>query len=239
MKRAWPILLLLLCSFTSGKKPSEQYNAARKYSVQELKEYFAFLRSKYEHHNPNLYLYTPKQDMDRMFDSLADGITSPMTDMEFYRYIGGITSRIKDAHTSVFPNEDAEWWYGNQPYFLPLLVTCNNGKIVTDLCASTDRTIPDGSQIISINGKSTDEILARMYPYAPRDGANQTRVTWIMNNFFTYYYCYCVENPDHFDITYITPDHTTLSHTLPALTVDSIWSCAYRYYPQRYITGRR
>lgn len=238
MKFAWPCILVLFCSFTLGK-PSDKYDPARKYSPKELKEDVAYLRSKYEHHNPNLYLYITKPALDKLFDSLAANIAAPMTDIEFYRYIGTITSRIRDGHTSVFPNENCEWWYGNQNYFLPLLVTCNNNKIVTDLCASDDRTVPDGSEIVSINGKSSQEILDRMRPYAPRDGYNETRVTWVMNNFFAYFYCYCVENPDHFDIEYKTPEGKLMTHRQNATAVDTMWSKAYRYYPQRYITGRK
>jgi len=245
MKCLLPFLFILFCSFGfSGsalleKNPDTKYDAFHKYSVEELKEDIACLRSKLEHHNPNLYLYSTKVQMDAYFDSLSCHIPQPMTDMEFYRYVGPITSRIRDTHTSVFPNEDCEWWYGNQRYFLPLLVTCNNDAVVTDLCASPDRTIPDGSTITRINGKTTDEILVRMKQYAPRDGYNQSRVTWVLNNFFTYYYAYCVETPEYFDIDYITREGVSASHRMYPNTVDSLWSYAYKYYPNRYISGRR
>lgn len=238
MKFVWPILVVLLCSFSFGM-PSDKYDASRKYTPEELKEDLAYLRDKYEHHNPNLYLYITKPELDKLFDSLSENIHTSMTDIEFYRYIGIITSRIKDGHTSVFPNEDSEWWYGNKNYFLPLLVTCNNEQIFTDLCASPDRTIPDGSEILSVNGLTSEEILARMKPYAPRDGYNDTRVTWIMNNFFAYFYCYCVGTAEHFDIAYKTPDGKILAHRQDALAVDTMWANAYRFYPQRYISGKK
>lgn len=249
-----PFLLILCCSFTfSGrmlplKEPNAKYDAFRKYTIEELREDIAFLKSKYEHHNPNLYLYSTKSQMDAYFDSLTNHITAPMTDMEFYRYLGPITSRIKDAHTSVFPNEDCEWWYGDQKYFFPLLVTCNNDRVITDLCASSDRTIPDGSEIISINGKSTAELLAVMKPFAPRDGYNQSRVTWVMNNYFPYFYCYCVGDTTSFRIEYVprgampesNPDESTIQeYTIAATTVDSMWYNAYKYYPNRYISGKK
>lgn len=245
MKCAVPFLFILLCSFSlSGTfsreiKPNTNYDPLRKYTVEELKEDLAFLRAKYEHHNPNLYLYSSRAELDTYFDSLCSRITTPMTDMEFYRYVGPITSKIKDAHTSIFPNEDCEWWYGDQKYFLPLLVTCNNDRIVTDLSASGDRTIPDGSEILSINGKTTAEILAMMKPYAPRDGYNQSRVTWVMNNFFPYFYCYCVGDTSSFNIVYKTSDGHAMQHSVEATNVDSMWYNAYKYYPNRYIAGRR
>lgn len=245
MKCIAPFLFLLLCSFSLNdsfrkeKESDKNYDPNRRYSAEELQEDIACLRSKLEHHNPNLYLYTPKAALDKYFDSLSAGITAPMSDMEFYRYIGPMTSRIKDAHTSVFPNEDCEWWYGDQNYFLPLLVTCNNDRIVTDLCASHDRTIPDGSEILSINGKSTAEILDRMKPYAPRDGYNQSRVTWVLNNFFPYFYCYSIGTAAQFDVEYKTREGVTSTHTLKATAVDSMWMNAYKYYPNRYIAGRR
>jgi hypothetical protein len=239
------VLLVVLCSFTfSGRfsrseKADANYDPSRKYTVEELREDIACLGERLARHNPNLYLYTPKAALEAYFDSLSDAITAPMTDMEFYRYIGPMTSRIRDAHTSVFPNESCEWWYGNQSYFLPLQVTCNNDRIVTDLCASHDRTIPDGSEILSINGKTSAEILARMKPYAPRDGYNESRVTWVLNNFFPYLYCYCVGEADAFSIAYKTREGITGTHTLKAAPVDSMWANAYRYYPVRYNAGRR
>lgn len=239
MNRAWPFLIIILCSFSFRKNPSEKYDPARKYSVEELKEDLRFLRNKYEHHNPNLYLYISKPQLDQLFDSLAENIRVPMTDIEFYRYIGPITSRIKDAHTSVFPNDDCEWWYGNQNYFFPLLVTCRDGRIYSDLCASPDTTIPDGSEIVSINGRTTQEILDRIKSYAPRDGYNDTRTAWLMNNAFANFYCYCIEFSEHYDITYKTPEGIILSHVQAALPVDTMYSNAYKFYPERYITGRK
>lgn len=245
MKYLAPVLLVLLCSFTFSDEflqrsnADENYDAARRYTVQELCDDIACLRTRLGHHNPNLYLYTPKAALDKYFDSLSDGIAAPMTDMEFYRYLGPMTSRIKDAHTSVFPNESCEWWYGNQNYFLPLLVTCTNDRVVMDLNASHDRSIPDGSDILSINGKSTAEILERMKPYAPRDGYNQSRVTWVLNNYFQYFYPYCIETVDTFNVAYRTRDGVTASHTMRGITVDSMWANAQRYYPTRYAPGRK
>lgn len=245
MKRVVPLFFILLCSFSlndsffAEKEPDKNYDPLCKYSVEELQEDITCLRSKYEHHNPNLYLYASKAEMDKYFDSLSSHITAPMTDMEFYRYVGPITSKIKDAHTSVFPNEDCEWWYGNQKYFIPLLVTCNHERIVTDLCASSDRTIPDGSEILSINGKNAKEIIAAMSPYAPRDGENQTRVTWVLNNFFSYFHAYCIGTSTEFQVQYQPPGGAVQTHTLQATAVDSMWYNAYKYYPNRYITGRR
>lgn len=245
MKCALPVLALLLCSFTLNnslfrdKEPDATYNPQRIYTVAELREDITALRAKYERHNPNIYLYNSKKDLDKYFDSLSKAIVSPMTDMQFYRMLGPITARIKDAHTSVFPNENCEWWYGNQQYFIPLLITCNTGKIVTDLCASPDRTIPDGSEIISVNGNQAEDILAKMRTYAPRDGHNQTRVNWVINNYFSYFYCYCIETADSFDVVYKPPHGYTMSHTIKATTVDSMWYNAYKYYPNRYITGRK
>lgn len=245
MKCVLPLLFVLLCSFSfngssfvAGNR-DKSYNAERLYSVDALKKDLAFLRGKYERHNPNLYLYNSKQQLDRYFDSLSEHIVAPMTDMGFYRYLGSITARIKDAHTSVFPNESCEWWYGNQPYFIPLLITCNSGKIMTDLCASPDRSIPDGSEIVSINEKPAAEILEQLRPYAPRDGYNETRVNWVINNFFSYFYCYCIESTGTFRIVYNTPEHEQRTHTLQATTVDSMWSGTYRFYPARYVAGRR
>lgn len=240
-----PIFALLLCSFTLNnslfrdKEPDSSYNPQRIYAVAELRDDIAELRAKYERHNPNIYLYNSKKDLDKYFDSLSNAIVSPMTDMQFYRMLGPITARIKDAHTSVFPNENCEWWYGNQQCFIPLLITCNTGKIVTDLCASPDRTIPDGSEIISINGNQAEDILSKMRPYAPRDGYNQTRVNWVINNYFSYFYCYCIETADSFAVVYKHPDGYAMSHTIKATTVDSMWYNAYKYYPNRYISGRK
>ncbi len=240
MKFLLPFLALIFTFVSAGeKKRAAKYDANQMYSVEELKEDLSFLHNKWKHRNPNLYLYISKEKLDHVFDSLAKNISSPMTDMQFYRFIGPLTSIVKDGHTSVFPNDDCEWWYGNQSWFFPFLVTCNNNKITTDLCASMDRTIPDGSEIVSINGKSTVEIIARMQPYAPRDGENSSRVSWVMNNFFTYYYCYCVESAGYFEIEYIDPQGKIHTHKQTALPVDSIWANAYRNYPERYVVGKK
>ena len=64
------------------------------FSVEQLKSDLQYLRKNIEEKHPNLYLYTEKNELDFAFDSLLNGITKPLTVLEFYKHITFISYRI-------------------------------------------------------------------------------------------------------------------------------------------------
>jgi hypothetical protein len=67
-------IALLLCLTTSGQGGKDD-----KIDVKLLKEDFNTLRNKLESTQLGLYLYTPKDSLDKVFDRMASSLNEPIT----------------------------------------------------------------------------------------------------------------------------------------------------------------
>jgi Peptidase family S41 len=226
------ILFFILLFPLSGFTQTLSYNPNHLYSIDELKSDFQVLRKKLEKKNPNLYLYTPKAEMDLFLDSLYNSIVKPSTELEFYNLITLLNAKIKDGHTMMLPGENAMDYFTKNGKFFPFFVFVNNNKLFVQLNCSPDAAIKPGTEIVSINGESSNTIINTLLSRQIRDGDNQTYPTWILNNYFKEYFSFSFGHPPAFSISYIENNAQPQIKTVDALTKDSI-----RYYKQaRYST---
>jgi hypothetical protein len=115
---------LTVLSVLTGFCQASNYDPSYRYSVSDLQADFRFLRANLEKAHPNLYLYTPKAELNLFFDNLYKSITGPMTETEFYNLITLLNSKIKDGHTMFLPGQTA-LDYGNQNQkFFPFTWLC-------------------------------------------------------------------------------------------------------------------
>ncbi len=92
---------------------------------------------------------------------------------------------------------------------LPLAIRAVDGRIYVWSDLSNAAAIPRGSQILSINGRSTREILQLINPRVPTDGFIETRKAHLLNRLarptyqgFDLYYSLYVERPTDFHVRY-------------------------------------
>src|SRR5713226_10503695 len=92
-------LLLLLCSVP-------ELAAAQALDPGLLDQDFRILRSAVEEAHPGIYRYTPKPELDRVFDQTASRLNRPMTPLEFYRVLSPAVAALKCGHTSLQVSEE-------------------------------------------------------------------------------------------------------------------------------------
>jgi hypothetical protein len=214
--------LLAIIFLTSSVQPNLFGQAVdRKFSTSELQADFKILRSRYENNLANLYLYTTKQKLDKMFDSLYLNI-KPMTELEFYSYITPLSSVIKDGHSNIFISEQATNKHNQQSKFFPFDIYWAGNKMFITKNLSTDTTIQIGTEILSINGVSSKEVMDYLLTRQVRDGNNEQYAFWILNNYFRAYYSFHFGHPDKYSLSIKTLNNTEKNVIVTALPKKTI-----------------
>lgn len=152
----------LITSFCVGQSPLE----TQKFSSDELKQDLHFLFEKLESIHPALYHYTSALQMQKTRTRLEKDLDHSMTRLEFARKVIPVVSMLKDGHTSVaFPQEERTTFLKNGGKIFPFEVLIRNNKIFITANYTSDSTILKFSEILSINGSSSLEVLNKMRPY--------------------------------------------------------------------------
>jgi hypothetical protein len=220
IKRLSLFLLTILFAFTSFCQ-SNNYEPTHRYSVNDLKADFQFLRITIEKTHPNLYLYTSKAEFKSFFDSLYNSMTMSLTELEFYNLITLLNSKIRDGHTMFLPSQE-EMNYSNQKdKFFPFYVMISCDKLYVNMNCSPDTSITEGAELLRINGINTSVIIKQLLLRQIRDGYNSTYPVWILTNYFKEYFGFSFGHPELFSITSKTVNMERKS-VINALPKDSI-----------------
>ena len=195
--------LLLSCSASR-----RAYNPDRQFTRQELQADFSWLRRVLEEKHPSLYWYTPKDSMDRLFDSLYQSIPDSMTELRFgWRVLAPLTHAIRCGHTSFSMSKNwGRFIRGKRiPSFPVFVKTWADTMVVTGNLNPKDSLLKPGTLIQSINGLSVTEMLSRIFNHLPLDGyadnVNYVRVSAS----FPYYHRNVFGISSHYRVGYLDP----------------------------------
>ncbi len=203
------------------------------FTTEQLKSDINYLQHQLELKHAGLYTYTDMKTLFHVFDSLENNIPGPMTDLEFYAYVSPVLSVIKDGHTMIFPNTETINYHNANSLFFPFRILNDGEKMFVELNYSTTDLIPNGSQILSINGMNSSELLNRLLSTMMRDGNNPSYPIWILNWWFNEYYSYVFGHPETFNIEFIDPDGKQEMKTIKALPKEEIFANRESRYPNR------
>lgn len=209
------LLLMFALSYTNAQ------SIEKTFTTSELQTDFKVFRNKYESMLANLYLYTPKPQLDKVFDSLYRHI-HPMTSMEFYSYITPVSSVIKDGHSNIFPDKQITEYYNEHALFFPFTIYWNEERMFITMNLSADTAIHAGTEILSINGKNVKDIMDYLLARQVRDGNNENYALWILNNYFREYYSYHFGHPNTFTLGIHADDDSMEEVSVNALSKTTI-----------------
>lgn len=210
-------LCIALAIILGVQSNSNAQTLEKQFSAAELQEDFKIFRNKYESMLANLYLYTPKQQLDHVFDSLYLHI-HPMSASAFYTYITPVSSIIKDGHANIYLPEDVTEYNSEHADFFPFNIYWNNSRLYITLNLSEDSTLKEGTEILDINGKSAREIMDYLLARQVRDGNNDQYPIWILNTYFRAYYGFHFGYPNIYTITVKTVSNNTRTIQVNALS---------------------
>lgn len=181
---------------------------------------FDFAVEQLQLQHQGFYNYEESSKVDSQIVKLRGEINSPMTKLEFYQLIRKLLGVMNEGHGSV---ELPKWTMittGLSKSFLPFTVRFLDEKLIlTQYYGETIDGLAKGVRIISINGKSINEIIEKLTALIPTDGFNETsKYEWIGGTNFTLLYRLVYGGFKRFEVEFIEPNHDkTQLIKLPAI----------------------
>ena len=214
--------MLLLSSKATAQFVTGEYRLDHLYTADQLREDLTIYKTRLELDHPNLYLYTPKSEINRLFDSLYASISAPDNSLNFYNMITRSLPAIKDGHTQIFPDPVTTEYENQNAPFLPLQVHWEGNRLFVVKEYSASPQIAPGTEILVLNGVNASYLHDLMMRRQIRDGFNTTYPEWIIDRYFTSYYSFHFGNPAYFNIQTVNVDRTFGEFNIKGQSRDSI-----------------
>lgn len=129
-------------------------------SLKQIREDFSELTEKIESGVPNAFYYCSKSDYHLIKNSVYNQLEDNMTVQEFFRVLYPLVQFLNDAHFSIhLPDNITE--DKNVSYF-PVKVIISENRLYTQEDLSSVKQIEKGEEILSINKKSSQEIISKI-----------------------------------------------------------------------------
>jgi hypothetical protein len=217
-------LAIFIC-FTVISSCGRPAAADNTFTVEDLQKDFKQLRKEIENLHPALYEFTREPEFNRYFDEQYGRIDRPMGVEEFYRIVKPVVARIGCGHARVYTPE-GYWDAGPDRLFpLEIVLLTDGAYVVGDFTES--ESVPEGSEIVSINGRPTAEIVGLMQSNISADGYNASWKVHRLNGAFVYLYALLFGYPEEFVVAWHTPGGSKQQETtLAPVTVETIRNAA-------------
>jgi hypothetical protein len=206
--------LILISLWASG-----QNFLSTKIESEKAVEDFEYFQNALEIGHPSLYGHTDSVKLQSSFGKILKQLStsSGVSHIEFLGLLTEIMQMVGCGHSTIlFPRH-----YGNNidsvDLYLPLKVRLTENKIfVKENLSNAD--IPSGSEIISINGKSSSEIVKFLLPKIPADKGIVTRQIRFLEQLFPYFFAIYYGVSPNYEIKYaVQNDPLTYSKNIDAL----------------------
>ena len=191
----------------------EQYLELRNrlYDPSLLKEDLLYLVEQLKNNHPRLYSYTTEREMDDAVERILGRLDRQMGLEEYFLLISPLVEMVRCSHTGIrLPSEYLQQAaaYGN---YLPLRIICERGRIYyLSAIEQPDPGIAPGTEIASINGIPTAEILAKLWPMVNSEGFNTTTRYFCLNKQFHDLY-HIIDRAALYEVEFLTlPVHKTV-----------------------------
>ena len=172
----------------------------KQYSTKDLTEDLKQLEKSIMKENP-LY-FADKKNLQVLFKGAYEKIDDGMTELEFYRLINPIVVDIHCGHTNLSISQALQMNRKENAKFFPLDVTLINNQLYI---LENDETsgVSAGDEILSINKKSSDEIINILIKNTSGDGKNEAKPRYIISKFFNNKFYDFVDDSNSFKVQLI------------------------------------
>lgn len=174
-------------------------------SPNQLQEDLRILRTELEKVHPGLYTYTPKSQLDAVFDNISMQLKEPLSALQFFRLLMPLHRAIGNNHTKIYPPEDYVRALTTDLPRLPLRLYWYQDSLFVTEDVSQENQIGQGSQITSINGEDALAVFRFLADQLTTDGHNLSYPFTLTGLGFSRYYGYFKGTPETFQIGYKTP----------------------------------
>ena len=195
-----------------------------------------FLQTQLLEKHSGLDTYTSLEEINNTLNQMKATLPDSMTAMQFYVHITPILSRIKDGHTMLLPPASVLAKSNSDSLFLPLRMFNSGDKLYVELNYLPEDKIPNGSDIISINGVPAAVILNTILNGMMRDGHNDAFARWALNWWFAEYYSYWYDHPAKYEIQFINPEGVLQNVIVDGASKEAYNEYRAKRYPNRSFT---
>jgi len=202
---SWALLLFSIvilggCGAGSGRdRGLPQREPAQGFSLEEVQKDFRQMQRIIERRHPKLNVQPER--LSELFDSRFRLLSEGMDELAFYRVLTPIVEALGCGHTALRVSRESEAHLRSSARYFPFEVRVRNDRIYVFRDLSAAR-IPQGAEILSINGRSAGEVVSVLLGNITAEGDNLTRKYHVMNNGFGGAYLHYVEVTDSYDIVY-------------------------------------
>ncbi|WP_166919434.1 S41 family peptidase [Flavobacterium poyangense] len=187
-------------------------------TTNELKQDLTIFKEIRKKANSGLYKYRTKKQIDSIYSWAFNEIKKPKELLDFYKVILKITDFEGSTHndTSLPDGFEKKYFTGNG--FFPYPIKLIQNKILVNF---KNPEIPLGSQIHSINGIKSDQIIRDFYKYYTTDGFNISGKSIGITSTFAKYFALEYGMQNKFTVTYSAPyESAILSKTIAGVNND-------------------
>ncbi|MFK7924982.1 MAG: S41 family peptidase [Bacteroidia bacterium] len=213
-----PLIALFLRGSLSIVEP--RYDEAL--SLTQLKTDLKLLRQNLETVHPALYLYTPKESLDRCFEQIEASLKTGMHALDLYRLLLPLNKLIANGHSKINPPASYIESLQTDSLRFPFQLYHRHDTLYVLEDLSKEQVVGKGKQILSINGESMDVLFAQMCDNIPRDGYNQTLPAYAASYAFARYYAYFYGCAERFDLSFREADDSIKTASIKALPLAEI-----------------
>ncbi|MBD0831034.1 S41 family peptidase [Aestuariibaculum sediminum] len=163
MKRLNFIIILILTFITQNVKGQEDI---KRFGQNQIHEDLDYLYNALIDAHYNIYAYVNKEDFQNNYKNVKKSIVKDsLTLLEATNLFQKVTSAANNGHTEIdFPGAS----YGKYAYsggtIFPLEIAFENNKSLVRKNFSSNPNIEIGTELVSINGISINDILTKIYP---------------------------------------------------------------------------
>jgi hypothetical protein len=209
------------------------------YTPKELQEDYLIFRKALETTYPSLCRFTDSLTINKYLDDKYNRLNKPTTEIDFYKIIALACSKANDEHLIPTPPKSYYQFLQNTSHYFPFSLKIIDRRMYVLKNFKLDNTLPIGSELLSINGHSTEDILNILLPTIPSDGYIQTfnirhleDYSMTQNeNLFDLNYSIFVEDTNSFKIEFIHPANKTKKKIV---TISGLDYKSYKeFYQQR------
>jgi hypothetical protein len=191
---------------------------------ERLRDDVELLRAAIHEAHADPYRYHTKAELDAIVDQVRDSITRTMSVVEFEQALMPIFRGVGDAHCHAERPESMVNALDREADLLPLQVRLLPEGVFVEEELKGFRSIPVGSRVVAINGKSIESIMERLLATVVCDGANRTYAERVVEREFNVRYNLYVEQASTYKIEFVGPDKLPGERTVFAMTGEQIFS---------------
>lgn len=163
--------LLFFIVFIGLAFSSFAQSGQQKFAKSAVAEDLEYLYASLQDAHYNLYAYTPKNEMDSVYQSIEASLPNDSLDLlEATNILQRLTTAANNGHTGVeFPGASYRQYLYSGGTIFPIEIAFEGGKNLIRKNFSTEQDIKVGSEILSVNGEPISKILTKIYPQIPAE----------------------------------------------------------------------